>query len=84
MRDVEGQNRVTQRWGAELGEFGTKKIFPPLKNKESAIFKGFTRQVPSAGDGREVIVELKCFRLFIVNISRQGRIMYWLAWSSLA
>lgn len=58
--------------------------YSPLKNKESALFKGFTRQVPSAGDGREVIVELKSFRLFIIlNILRQGLIMYSLAWSSL-
>jgi hypothetical protein len=31
VREVEGQNRVTQRCGAELREFRNRKIFLPEK-----------------------------------------------------
>jgi hypothetical protein len=50
VRDVEGQNRVTLGWGAELSEFGNGKTILPLKIEESLYFSGSYQA--SAGKGR--------------------------------
>lgn len=73
MREVEGQNRVTQRCGAELREFGNRKIFFPEKIKKLPYLKDLPGrcqkwQVMVVWERSNCETSLKSFKMFIFII----------------